>query len=187
MKVILTRDVPKVGRDGEIITVANGYARNYLFPRQLAVVAKAAALKQQVVRQEREKQKVVEQLSAAQKSGEQIRDKQYQIVGKAAAHSTRLYGSVTESDIAGAIQAVTGVTVDKRRISHIDPIKTTGVYELTLRLHPDVVVPFSVEVVTEEILAARAHAAELAAAVAAEKAAKEAAAAPPAEAAAESE
>ncbi len=179
MKVILTRDVPKVGQNGEIIVVANGYARNYLFPRQLAVLAKGAALKQYSARLEREKQKAVSQLSTAQQQGEQIRDKQYQIVGKATAHSTRLYGSVTEADIAEAIKKAVGITVDKRRISHIDPIKVTGSVSLTLRLHPDVVVPFSIDVVTEEILAARQRVAELEAAQAAVLAAQaEAAAAP---------
>lgn len=170
MKIILTRDVPKVGHNGDIITVANGYARNYLFPRQLAVVAKGNALKQHSARLEREKQKAVELLSAAQQQGEQIRDKQYQVIGKAAPHSTRLYGSVTEADIADAIKAAVGLTVDKRRISHIDPIKVTGHYSLTIRLHPDVIVPFTVEVVTEEIIIARQRLAELEAAEAAAQA-----------------
>ena len=167
MKVILTRDVPKVGQHGEIITVADGYARNYLFPRQLAVVAKAGAVKLHAARQEREKQRAVDQLVVAQKSGEQLKDKQFQIVARSAAHSTRLYGSVTDADVADAIKADTGIEVDKRRISHSDPIKVTGMYSFTLRLHHEVIVPFTVDVVTEEILAARQRAVEQAAAEAA--------------------
>ncbi len=175
MKIVLTRDVPKLGRDGDILTVADGYARNYLFPRQLAIVAKASAVKQQAIRAEREKQKVADQLVSAQASAANIQDKQFQVIGKAAPHSTRLYGSITEADIAEVIKAVTGIEVDKRRISHIDPIKVTGSHSLTVRLHPEVVVPFSVEVVTQEQLDARAKAAEEAAAKeAAEKAALEA-------------
>lgn len=181
MKIVLTRDVPRLGRDGDIVTVADGYARNYLFPRQLAIVAKASALKQQASRIEREKQKVADQLSAAQANAERLQGKQFQVIGKAAAHSTRLYGSVTEADIAEAIKTATGVEVDKRRISHIDPIKVTGLYSLTVRLHPDVVVPFTVDVVTQEQLDARA--AEAAKAAAAEAAAQAALAeAQPAEA-----
>jgi large subunit ribosomal protein L9 len=169
MKVILTRDVPKVGKDGEVVTVADGYARNYLFPRQLALVAKGAALKQHSNRIAREIAKGAELLTTAQQSAEKIRDKQFQILAKASPRSTRLFGSVTEADVAEVIQKVTGVEVDKRKISLIDPIKVTGLYELTIKLHPDVVTPFSVEVVTPEQLEAR----EKARLAAEQKAAKE--------------
>jgi large subunit ribosomal protein L9 len=170
MKVILTRDVPNVGKDGEVITVADGYARNYLFPRQLAVVAKGNVMKTHEARIARDAAKGAALLSAAQQSAETLRDKQFQIVGRAAPKSTRLFGSVTEADVAAKIQDETGVIVDKRRISLIDPIKVTGIYELTARLHADVTVPFSIEVVTPEQLDAR----ERARIAAEEKAAKEA-------------
>ncbi|HLV81415.1 MAG TPA: 50S ribosomal protein L9 [Chthonomonadaceae bacterium] len=155
MKVILTRDVPKLGKDGEIVTVAGGYARNYLFPRQLAVVAKGAAMKQHQNRLARETTRGAEQLTAAQQNAEKLRDRQFQILVKAAAGSNRLFGSVTEADVAEVIGKATGVEVDKRKISLIDPIKLTGVYELSVKLHSDVVVSFSVDVVTPEQLEAR--------------------------------
>jgi len=155
MKVILTRDVPNVGKDGEVVTVADGYARNYLFPRQLAVVAKGAAMKTHEARLSREAAKGAALLSAAHQSAEALKGKQFQIVGRAAPKSTRLFGSVTEADVAEKIQNETGVIVDKRRISLIDPIKVTGIYELTARLHTDVIAPFSIEVVTPEQLEAR--------------------------------
>lgn len=155
MKVILTRDVPKLGKDGEIVTVANGYARNYLFPRQLAVVAKGAAMKQHQNRLTREATRGAEQLAAAQQNAEKLRDRQFQILAKASAGSNRLFGSVTEADVADVVRQATGVEVDKRKISLIDPIKLTGVYELSVKLHPDVVVPFTVDVVTPEQLEAR--------------------------------
>jgi len=170
MKVILTRDVPRVGKDGEVVTVADGYARNYLFPRQLAVVAKGAAMKNHESRIAREATKGAAMLSAAQQSADKIRDKQFQIVGRAAPKSSRLFGSVTEADVAAKIQDETGVIVDKRRISLIDPIKVTGVFELTARLHSDVTVGFVIEVVTPEQLEAR----EKARLAAEEKSAKEA-------------
>jgi len=170
MKVILTRDVPNVGRDGEVVTVADGYARNYLFPRHLAVVAKGAAMKTHEARIAREAARGAAQLSAAQQSAEKLSGRQFQIVGRAAPKSTRLFGSVTEADVAAKIQDETGVIVDKRRISLIDPIKVTGIYELTARLHADVTAPFSIEVVTPELLEAR----EKARIVAEEKAAREA-------------
>ena len=187
MKVILTRDVPSVGKDGEILTVADGYARNYLFPRQLATVAKAAQLKQHQGRLLREAAKGVALLASAQANAETLKDKQFQIVAKANAKSTRLFGAVTEADVAEVILKETGVDVDKRKISLIDPIKVTGLYNLTAKLHPDVVVPFTLDVFTAEQLEARekarvlaeekaaAEAAKLAAAEAAAQAAQEAA------------
>jgi len=170
MKVILTRDVPNVGKDGEVVLVADGYARNYLFPRHLAVVAKGAAMKNHEARIAREAAKGAAQLSAAQQSAEKLTGRQFQIVGRAAPKSSRLFGSITEADVASKIQDETGVIVDKRRISLIDPIKVTGIFELTARLHADVIVPFSIEVVTPEQLEAR----EKARLLAEEKAAKEA-------------
>ena len=155
MKVILTRDVPNVGKDGEVVTVADGYARNYLFPRQLPIVAKGTAMKNHSARIAREAAKGAPSLSAAQQAAEKLRGLQFQIVGRAAPKSTRLFGSVTEADVAAKIQDETGVIVDKRRISLIDPIKVTGIFELTARLHADVTVPFSIEVVTPEQLEAR--------------------------------
>ena len=180
MKVILTRDVPKVGKDGEVVQVANGYARNYLFPRQLAVVAKGVAMKQHTDRLQREVAKSTALLTSAQQNAEKLNGKQFQIMAKANPKSTRLFGAVTEADVAEVIQKSIGIEVDKRKISLIDPIKLTGTYELTARLHPDVTAAFTVEVVTPEILEAR----EKARIMAEEKAAKEAAKAAEAEAAA---
>ncbi|MCW3095673.1 MAG: ribosomal protein [Chthonomonadaceae bacterium] len=166
MKVILTRDVPKVGKDGEIIAVADGYARNYLFPRQLAVVAKGAALKQHENRISREVAKTAALLSNAQANAEKLRDQSFQIMARSNPKSNRLFGAVTEADVVEIIQKNLGIEVDKRRVSLIDPIKVTGTYDLTARLHPEVIVPFKIEVVTPEILEGREKArvaAELAA------------------------
>lgn len=166
MKVILTRDVPKVGKDGEIIAVADGYARNYLFPRQLAVVAKGAALKQHENRIMREVAKTSALLTNAQAGGEKLRDQSFQIMARSNPKSNRLFGAITEADVVEVIQKTLGIEVDKRRVSLIDPIKVTGTYDLTARLHPEVTVPFKIEIVTPEILEAREKsrvAAELAA------------------------
>lgn len=155
MKVILTRDVPKVGKDGEIVVVANGYARNYLFPRQLALVATKDVTKLHATRLARESAKSAQQLTDAQANGAKITGVQLQIMGKASPRSNRLFGAVTEADVAEALQSATGITVDKRKISLIDPIKLTGTYELTAKLHPDVIVPFTIDIVTPEQLEAR--------------------------------
>ncbi len=185
MKVILTRDVPKVGKDGEILAVADGYARNYLFPRQLAVVAKGAALKQHESRIAREVAKTAALLTAAQSNAEKLREQSFQILAKSNPKSNRLFGAITEADVAEVIQKTLGIEVDKRRISLIDPIKVTGIYDLTARLHPEVVVPFKVEVVTTEVLEGREKARVAAEAAAVKEAARVAAAEAAAQAAAE--
>ncbi len=171
MKVILTRDVPKVGKDGEIVVVANGYARNYLFPRQLALVATKDVTKLHATRMIREAAKSAQQLTDAQANGAKITGVQLQIMGKASPRSNRLFGAVTEADVAEALQSATGVAVDKRKISLIDPIKLTGTYELTAKLHPDVIVPFTIDIVTLEQLEAREKARVAAEAAAAKEAA----------------
>ena len=155
MKVILTRDIPKVGKDGEIVMVANGYARNYLFPRQLAVVAKGAPMKQHENRLAKEVAKAANLVSTAQAGAEKLNGQQFQVIAKASPKSTRLFGAVTEADVAELIMEKLGVEVDKRRISLIDPIKTTGTYALTARLHTDVTASFELEVVTQEQLEGR--------------------------------
>ncbi len=155
MKIILTRDVPKVGKDGEIVTVADGYARNYLFPRQLALVATKDVTKQHEMRVAREAAKGAQQLSDAQANGVKVSGVTLQLMGKTSPRSNRLFGAITEADVADALQRATGVTVDKRKISLIDPIKITGIYELTAKLHADVTVPFTIDVVTPEQLEQR--------------------------------
>ncbi len=181
MKVILTRDVPKVGTDGEIVAVADGYARNYLFPRQLAVVAKGGAMKQHEARIAREIARTAQLLATAQQNGEILKDQHFLLIAKASPKSTRLFGSITEADVAENILKTLGLEIDKRKISLIDPIKVTGQYSLTAKLHPEVTVSFTIEVATQEQLDHREHEKVLAI----EKAAKaEAAAIAAAEAAA---
>ena len=157
MKVILTRDVPKVGTDGEIVAVADGYARNYLFPRQLAVVAKGGAMKQHEARIAREIARTAQLLATARQNGEKLKDQHFQILAKASPKSTRLFGSVTEADVAENILKTLGLEIDKRKISLIDPIKVTGQYGLNAKLHPEVTVSFTIEVVTQEQLDQREH------------------------------
>ncbi len=138
-----------------------------------AVVAKGVAMKQHSARITREIERTANLLTEAKQNAEKIDAKQFQILARANAKSTRLFGAVTEADVAEAIAKNTGVTVDKRKITLLDPIKLTGRYELTVKLHPEVVVPFSIDVVTQEQIEAR----ERARVIAEEKAAREAAAA----------
>jgi large subunit ribosomal protein L9 len=173
MKVILQRDVPKLGKGGDIVTVADGYARNYLLPRAYAVNATGGALREHTARAEREKSRSANQLQSAQADAEKLGGLNLYIIGKANPGSTKLYGSITAQDVADQIAKETGVAVDKRRVGLLDPIKQLGDYRVPVRLHNDVTVTLPVAVLTEEGLEKR-RAAEAAAAEAAARAAAEA-------------
>jgi large subunit ribosomal protein L9 len=170
MKIILQRDVPKLGKGGDIVTVADGYARNYLFPRAYAVSATGGALREHSARADREKTRSANQLQSAQVDAEKLNGLNLVIIGKANPGSTKLYGSITSQDVADQIAKETGVMVDKRRIGLLDPIKQLGDYRVGVRLHNDVTVNVPLAVLTEEGLVKR-RAAEAVAAEAAAKAA----------------
>jgi len=146
MKVILHQDVSKVGREGEIVTVADGYARNFLFPRKLAVEAVGGALKHLQARQAAEERKAEQLKAQADQDAVALEGKTVQVPAKAG-ESDRLYGSITSQDIADAIKKSLGVDIDKRKVQLIDPIKALGTSTVPIKLHRDVTVPITVEVV----------------------------------------
>lgn len=149
MKVILTRDVPNVGKQGDVANVAEGYARNYLFPRKLAIEATPGNLKN-IERQHQIEERLKEQRrAAAEKAASELADRTVTIRARTGA-GTRLYGSITTQDIADAIKEATGVVVDKRKITLAKPIRTTGSVTVPVQLHRDVVVNVHLEVVPEE-------------------------------------
>src|SRR5215471_793876 len=112
MKVILQRDVPKLGKDGEIVNVADGYARNYLFPRQFAVAATGGALKSYEARKDREKEREAHKKDSATADAQKLEGLSLTIIGKVGS-GTKLYGSITAQDVADAIKQEKGVTIDK--------------------------------------------------------------------------
>jgi large subunit ribosomal protein L9 len=146
MKVILQQDVAKVGKEGEVITVADGYARNYLLPRNLAVAAAGGALKAHQVRTAREDAKSAELKTQAEQAATALTDKTVKVEAKAG-ETDRLYGSITAQDIADSIKKSLGVTVDKRKVHLADPIKSLGTYTVPVKLHRDIAVNLTVEVV----------------------------------------
>lgn len=137
MKVILTQDVKGVGRAGELVEVADGYGRNYLVPRGLAVAAtggnvKAVEHQQAMVRRKLEKERAEAQSLAAKLQGASV------VVRARAGESGRLFGSVTAADVAEALAQQFGAQVDRRRIELEGPIKSLGTYPVTLRLAPGI-------------------------------------------------
>lgn len=138
MKVILNTTVPKVGKEGQIVTVADGYARNYLFPRGLAIVAE----KNQVIalerRQARMAAKIAEGHSSAEAAKGDLDGKTIRIPAKVGKDSTKLFGAVTSQDIADAIKTQLGKDLDRKKIALIEPIKRLGSHQIHIDLHRDV-------------------------------------------------
>ena len=145
MKVIMQQDVVKVGREGDVITVADGFFRNYLFPRSLATAATASALRVIERRRAIEEKKADDTKAQAERDAETLTDKTVTIIARVGS-SDRLYGSITTEDIAGAVLSATGVTIDKRKIQLTDPIKSLGSYPVGIKLHRDITVPITVEI-----------------------------------------
>jgi len=136
MKVIFIKDVEGVGKEGEIKEVSDGYGRNYLIPKGLALPATPSYLKEYEKRREalerrREREKKVA-LSQAEKIGK-LDIKLYLKMGEGG----KVYGSITSSDIAKALSEK-GMEIDKKGISLEEPIKEPGEYEVEIKLHPDV-------------------------------------------------
>ena len=146
MKVILGQDVPNVGKEGDVVTVSDGYARNYLFTRKLAVEASGGALKNVQMRQALEERKSEKLLTQANESAQALEGKSVTIEAKAGSEN-RLYGSITSQDIADAVGKMLGVSIDKRKIQLNDPIKSMGTFTVPVKLHRTVQVPLKVEVV----------------------------------------
>ncbi|MDE2125199.1 MAG: 50S ribosomal protein L9 [Armatimonadetes bacterium] len=155
MKVMLTRDVPKVGIDGEIVTVAGGFARNYLLPRRLALVANSSVMKQYQDKLAKLAALEANKATSARSAADRIEGVVLQFVVRANAHTGRLFGAVTEADVAAKLGEAAGVEVDRRKLGHFDAIKTTGAYSLSIRLHSEVTASFKVDVATQEQLEAR--------------------------------
>lgn len=149
-KVILTRDVPSLGRHGEVVNVSEGYARNYLFPRGLAIPADKGAMKNVQLQQKRVAMRAEKEAQEAQHVAEVLRGKTVTVRAHAGKGTTKLFGAVTAQHIAEAIAQQYHVKVDKRKIGLLEPMKSLGEYEVTLHLHHDVNVTLRVEVVSQE-------------------------------------
>ncbi|HZK24515.1 MAG TPA: 50S ribosomal protein L9 [Oscillospiraceae bacterium] len=145
MKVILAQDVKALGKKGDVKEVAEGYARNYLFPRGLAVEATGGQLKELQQQQQRTAEKQAKVLAEAERKAAKISGMQIEISMRVGENG-RLFGSVTSGDLAVALQKK-GVKVDKRKIELSEPIKNLGSYPLRIKLHSEVDASLTVKVV----------------------------------------
>lgn len=150
MKVILIQDVPNTGKAWEIHNVASGYARNFLFPRKLAIEANEANLKELDKRATAYKKREDKVVAEAQAVADKITGiGTIQISGKVAEESTKLYGSITSANISEILESKYKIAVDKRKIELADPIKELGEFEVPVKLYKSVVANLKIEVIAE--------------------------------------
>ncbi|RJQ83401.1 50S ribosomal protein L9 [Pseudonocardiaceae bacterium YIM PH 21723] len=141
MKLILTTDVNGLGGPGDLVEVKDGYGRNYLLPRGLAIAATKGAQKQvSVIRRAQDTRRVRDLDHAKELKGALEGLGAVVISGKAAEGSKKLFGSVSVVDVLAAVKSAGGPVLDKRAIELPGHIKTTGKHSVTVRLHPDVTV-----------------------------------------------
>jgi large subunit ribosomal protein L9 len=147
MKVIFLQDVKGQGKKGEVKNVSEGYARNFLLPKGLVKEASEGAIKTLEVQSASEQKKKDREKEDAQKLGERLAEMTVGIKAKAG-EGGRLFGAITSKQVAEAL-ATQGITIDKRKIELAEPIRTLGVTQVPVKLHPAVKATLKVQV-TEE-------------------------------------
>lgn len=145
MKVILLQEVKDVGKKDEIIEVSEGYARNYLLPRKIAVEATSVKLLDLKHSKDRESKKKATELQTAKLLGEKIAGLSLTITAKAGENG-KLFGAVTTKEIAEQLQKIHGIAIDKRKMELKDPIKSVGEYSVIVKIHAEVHVPLKFDV-----------------------------------------
>lgn len=148
MKVILLSDVKGSGKKGEIVNISDGYARNFLLPKKLAKEATPGAINELENAKKAMQHKLDEEIKKANKSAEILNGKSVKLVAKAGEEG-RLFGSITAKEIVTEIKKIYDVSIDKRKISLKNEIKSLGTYEIEVKLHNGITAKMKV-FVTEE-------------------------------------
>jgi large subunit ribosomal protein L9 len=145
VKVILRADIDRVGKKGDILDVADGYARNYLVPKGLAIKATPGMEAQASAMRRSRDVKDAHERGAAEEVATKLVPRVITITAKAGVEG-KLFGSVTVADVADAVAAQTGIELDRRKLHIAEAIKTLGTHSVAAKLHPDVEFPITVEV-----------------------------------------
>lgn len=145
MKVILTEDVKKLGKKGEIVEVSDGYARNYVLPKKLGVEANNKNMNDLKLKRANEEKIAKEQLEAAQAFAKELETKEV-FVSIKSGEGGKTFGSVSSKEIAEAAKAQHGMEIDKKKIQMPEAIKNLGVYQVSVKLHPKVTASLKVNV-----------------------------------------
>lgn len=147
MKIILTQDVPGLGAPGDIVTVKDGYGRNYLVPRGFAITWSRGGEKQVVQIKRARKVREVRDLAHAQEIKSQLETMKILLPARAG-ETGRLFGSITTADVADAVKAAGGPVLDKRKVELKSAVKTLGKYTAKVQIHPQVTTTISFEVIS---------------------------------------
>lgn len=145
MIVILKQDVPGTGKAGEVVKVSDGFARNRLIPKGMAIEATEGNVRNLEKQKELQEKKAKEAKASAMDVAESLKEKKITIKAKAG-EGGRLFGAITSKDIADAIQEQLGLNYDKKKIELENPIKTLGTYSVDIRVYPEVKGTLTVEV-----------------------------------------
>ena len=145
MKVILMQDVKGKGKKGQMIEVSDGYARNYMLPRKIAVEATADAVNTMRMNDKAAAEKAAKERAEAMEISKKLRDMTLVVTAKGGG-AGRLFGSVTNAEIADALAKKTGIKLDKRKIVIADPIKSVGTYTVTCKLGYEITAPLTVKI-----------------------------------------
>ena len=145
MKVILLQDVKGKGKKGQLLEISDGYARNFLLPRKLAVEATADAMNTKKMNDKAAAEKEAKERAEALEISKQLRETVLVVTAKGGG-AGRLFGSVTNQEIADALKAKTGINLDKRKIVIADPIKSVGTYTVQCKLGYEISAPLTVKI-----------------------------------------
>lgn len=148
MEVLLLKDVRRLGKAGEIKKVADGYARNYLLPRGLAVMATEAARQELAEQAAAKARRIANEQARAEARAQDLKDVTLRFTARVG-ESGRLYGSITSADIAAKLAQIVGAEVDKRKVLLEEPIKEIGKTKVDVRLHSNVAISVTVIVEAE--------------------------------------
>ena len=148
MKVIFLQDVRGKGKKGQMLEVSDGYARNYMLPRKIAIEATADAVNTMRMNDKATQERIAKEKAEAMEVSKKLREMTIVVNAKGGGNG-RLFGSVTNQEIADALKAKTGIALDKRKIVITDAIKNVGTYTVTCKLGYEITAPLTVKI--EEI------------------------------------
>ena len=145
MKVILLQDVKGKGKKGQMLEVSDGYARNYMLPRKIAIEATVDAVNTKKMNDKAEAERIAREKAEAMEISKRLREMVLTVTAKGGG-AGRLFGSVTNQEIADALKAKTGIALDKRKIVISDPIKTVGTFTINCKLGYEITAPLTVKI-----------------------------------------
>ncbi|MCD7755108.1 MAG: 50S ribosomal protein L9 [Firmicutes bacterium] len=145
MKVILLQDIKGKGKKGQMLEVSDGYARNYMLPRKMAIEATPDAINTMRMNDKAAQERIAREKAEAMDLSKKLRELTLTVTAKGGG-AGRLFGSVTNQEIADALKAKAGITLDKRKIQISEPIKSVGTYTVTCKLGYEISAPLTVKI-----------------------------------------